>query len=165
MKIAIVATATIVDVSVLKETLNKLQYGDPSYYLLQCPDCITNWRDGSPTQAEIGNYTYGRLFGKDGEVRWQKTADGYSLLWLSERDQEDNLLKPFKAFGSEWEVSVSQKIYLLGGGETKPWRDTRIPRKLDYPMKWCKSPQVRVIQYKDLDSQTIRFTRYTEFVK
>ena len=99
------------------------------------------------------------MFGKIGEIRWQNTANGYSLLWLS----EGNIPQGFESYG-EWEMSESQDIFLLGGGETKPWRDTRIPRELDYPMDWCKYPCVKVIQYKESQSQTIRFTRYTEFI-
>ena len=166
MKIAMVAMATVTDISTLQATLDKLQFGNPSYYLLQRPDCITNWTDGFPTEAEVKNYTRGRLFGKDAEVRWKKIADGYSLLWLSERDKKDDLPEPFTALDAEWETSAPQKVFLLGGGETEPWRDTRIPRELKYPfVDWCQYPQVSIIQYRDLKSQTIRFTRYRAFVK
>ena len=147
------------DVSALIEQLKNLQCGEPSYYLLQRADKITNWEKWTQDAAKIEKYTHGRLFGKDGEIRWQKTASGYTLLWLSEGDTPEG----FESFG-EWKISESQDIFLLGGGETKPWRDTRIPRKLDYPMDWCKYPCVKVIQYKERNSQTIRFTRYTEFI-
>ena len=155
---AIVATHCVPDASALRDQLSNLQFGDPFYYLLQRPDCITDWKDGHPDTAEIASYIYGRAFGKNGEVRWQKTVRGYALLWLSEGD----LPEGFTQLG-EWKTTAPQKVFLIGGGETKPWRDTRIPRKLKYPMEWCKSPSVKVIHYKELTSQTIRFTRYTEF--
>ena len=164
MRKAIVATHCVSDASALTEEFTTLQFGDPVYYLLQRADKITNWKKGTPEVADIEAYTRGRLFGKNGEIRWEKTVDGYSLLWLSEKDKEGDLPEPFTALGGEWEASAPQDVLLLGGGDTQPWRDTRIPRKLDYPMQWCESPQVRVIQYKDRHSQTIRFTRYTKFV-
>ena len=159
MGTAIVATAQVPDVSALIEQLKNLQCGEPSYYLLQRADKITNWEKWTQDATKIEEYTHGRLFGKNGEIRWQKTADGYSLLWLSEGDIPEG----FESFG-EWKMSESQDIFLLGGGETESWRDTRIPRKLDYPIDPCQFPSVKVIQYKDLNSQTIRFTRYTEFI-
>ena len=156
---AIVATHKVPDVSALIEQLKNLQCGEPPYYLLQRSDDITDWKKGTPDATEIEKYTHGRLFGKDGEIRWQESKGGYVLLWLSEGDIPEG----FESYG-EWKISESQDIFLLGGGETKPWRDTRIPRKLDYPMDWCKYPCVKVIQYKERKSQTIRFTRYTEFI-
>ena len=156
---AIVATAQMSDVSELTLQIENLQFGDSSYYLLQRPDDITNWKKGTPDTAEIEAYTHGRLFDKNGEFRWQKQSIGYALLWLSEGD----LPVGFSKLG-EWETSEPQEVSLLGGGETEPWRDTRIPRKLKYPMKWCQSPKIRIIQYKESISQTIRFTRYTTFV-
>ena len=169
MEIAIVATAEVTDVSALTAQLTNQQLvGESSYYLLQCSDDITDWKDGTPDIKKIEEYTQGRLFGVNGEVRWKKTAsDGYVLLWLSESDEGGNLPEPFTALGGEWETSASHAVFLLGGGETPPWRDTRIPRELKYPYpkKWCKFPQVRVIHYKDLHSQTIRFTRYTDFIE
>ena len=87
------------------------------------------------------------------------SRNGYALLWLSEGEEPNG----FAASG-EWETSEPQEVFLLGGGETKPWRDTRIPRKLEYPMQWCQYPCVKVIQYKKSNSQTIHFTRYTEFI-
>ena len=161
MGTAIVATTKVADVLALAVQLtNRQLFGEPSYYQLQRPNCITNWKNGVPDATEIEAYTRGRLFGKDGEIRWKATTDGYALLWLSEGTLPEGFTEQGK-----WETNAPQKVFLLGGGETKPWRDTRIPRELDYPMEWCESPQVRVIQYKDLHSQTIRFTRYTEFVK
>ena len=156
---AIVARHCVPDASALREQLTTLEFGDPVYALLQRADKMTNWKKGTPDIAKIQAYTQGRVFGKKGEIRWKQTADGYSLLWLSEGD----LPKGFTTF-SEWQTTPPQDVFLLGGGDTQPWRDTRIPRELDYPMQWCESPQVRVIQYKDRHSQTIRFTRYTEFV-
>ena len=167
MGTAIVATTKVADVSALTAQLtNRQLVGDSSHYLLQRSDDITDWKDGTPDIKKIEEYTQGRLFGVNGEVRWKKTAsDGYTLLWLSESTEGDDLPEPFIALGGEWEASAPQDIFLLGSGDTKPWRDTRIPRELHYPMKWCEFPQIRVIQYKDLHSQTIRFTRYIAFVK
>lgn len=156
---AIVATRKTSDIATLTDLLTSLQFGEESYYLLQRPNKINDWKEGVPDKPKIKKYTHGRLFDKKREVRWQKTADGYALLWLSEGE----LPKGFTGQG-KWETTAPQKVHLLGGGETKPWRDTRIPRELDYPMKWCQSPKVKIIQYRDLKSQTIRFTRYTEFV-
>ena len=158
---AVVATHCVPDVSALREQLTHLQFGEPSYYLLQRANCITDWKKGTPDAAEIEAYTRGRLFGKDAEIRWKETTDGYSLLWLSEGD----LPEGFTALGEcEWEKHAPQNVFLLGGGETSEWRDTRIPRELDYPIDKCQYPSVKVIQYKECDSQTIRFTRYTAFV-
>lgn len=161
---AIVATACVSDVSALTNLLTSLQFGDQSYYLLQCPNKITDWTDwkeGALDTAKIEKYTHGRLFDKKREIRWQKTADGYALLWLS----EESLPEGFTEQG-EWEISAPQKVFLLGGGDTEPWRDTRIPRELNYPfVEWCQYPKVSIIQYRDLKSQTIRFTRYTAFLK
>ena len=159
MGIAIVATAHVPNQSALIDQLTNLQFGEASYYLLQRSNSITDWKKGHPDVAEIEKHTHGRLFGKKGEIRWQKTAKGYSLLWLSEGD----LPEGFASLG-EWETSAPQDVFLLGGGDTPPWRNTRIPRQLNYPIDWCQSPSVRIIQYKELNSQTIRFTRYTEFV-
>lgn len=160
MEKAIVATRKVSDISVLTDLLTSLQFGDQSYYLLQRPDDITDWKEGVPDAAKIEKYTHGRLFGSKGELRWEKNKSGYALLWLSEGELPDGFIKV-----GDWTASKSQNIHLLGGGETKPWRDTRIPRKLYYPMKWCRAPQVGVIQYQELHSQTIHFTRYTEFVE
>ena len=160
MGTAIVATAQVPDPSALISKLKNLQIGELSYHLLQRPDVITDWKKGHPDAAEIEKHTHGRLFGKKGEIRWQKIAKGYSLLWLSEGD----LPEGFKLLG-QWEMTKSQEVFLLGGGDTRPWRDTRIPRKLNYPIEWCEFPRVRVIQYKELNSQTIRFTRYADFTK
>lgn len=160
METAIVAVAKVVDVSELTDRLTYLQFGDPSYCLLQRADAITDWKKEGPDAGEIREYTHGRLFGKNGEMRWKERIDGYSLLWLSEGDPPNG----FTTLG-EFEASAPQEVFLLGGGDTPPWRDTRIPRVLKYPLEWCEFPQVRVIQYKDRDSQTIRFTRYTEFVR
>ena len=158
---AIVATAKVSDVSELTLRIENLQFGDPSYYLLQCPNKITNWKNGIPDKVDIEAYTNGRLFDKKGELRWQKAKGCYTLLWLSEGD----LPEGFESLDSKWDMCESQDIYLLGGGETKPWRDTRIPRKLDYPLGWCQYPCVNVIQYKESNSQTIHFTRYTTLMR
>lgn len=166
MGTAIVANAKVVDVLALTAQLTNQQLvGESSYYLLQRSDDITDWKDGTPDIRKIEEYTQGRLFGVNGEIRWKKTMDGYALLWLSEGDADKAVPEPFTALSGKWEASAPQDIFLLGGGDTKPWRDTRIPRRLHYPMEWCQSPRIRIIQYKDLHSQTIRFTRYTEFVK
>ena len=160
---AVVATHCVPDVLVLIEQLTHLQVGEPAYYLLQRANCITDWKKRIPdaVEAEIEAYTRGRLFGNNGEIRWQKSKGGYSLLWLSEGD----LPEGFTALGEcEWETHAPQDVFLLGGGDTSEWRDTRIPRELDYPIGKCRYPSVKVIQYKDRDSQTIRFTRYTAFV-
>lgn len=160
MGTAIVATRKISDIAALTDLLTSLQFGETSYYLLQRPNKITDWKKGIPDTAKIEKYTQGRLFGSKGELRWEKTNSSYALLWLSEGELPDGFIKM-----GDWTTSKSQSVHLFGGGETEPWRDTRIPRELYYPMKWCKSPQVQVIQYKDRSSQTIRFTRYTEFVE
>ena len=159
METAIVATACVSDALMLTDQLKNLQFGEPSYYLLQRSDAITDWATGAPNTVEIEKYTSGRLFGYNGEIRWQKTMKGFSLLWLS----EGHLPAGFTALG-KWETSTPQKLFLLGGGDTPPWRDTRIPRELSYPMEWCESPQVQVIQYRYLHSQTIQFTRYIAFI-
>ena len=156
----IVATSQVSDTSSLNGLLTSLPFGDPKYHLLQQPDDITDWTEGIPETKTIEQFTHGRLFGNQGELRWQKTNSGYTLLWLSEGDPPNG----FTQMGN-WTTGKPQNIHLLGGGETEPWRDTRIPRKLKYPMLWCKSPCVRTIQYKEYNSQTIRFTRFTEFVQ
>ena len=166
MEKAIVATACVSDVSALTDLLTSLQFGEQSYYLLQRPNKITDWKntdwkEGAPDTAKIEKYTHGRLFDKNREIRWREIKCGYSLLWLSEESLPEGFTKQ-----GEWEISAPQKVFLLGGGETKPWRDTRIPRKLKYPfVEWCQYPKVSIIQYRDLKSQTIRFTRYTAFLK
>ena len=160
MSKAIVATRKISDISALTDLLTHLQFGEQSYYLLQRPNKITHWKEGIPDTAKIEKYTHGRLFGSKGELRWQKTNGVYALLWLSEGELPDGFTKM-----GDWTTSKPQGIHLLGGGDTGPWRDTRIPRELDYPMAWCKYPCVKIIQYKERNSQTIRFTRYTKFVQ
>ena len=157
---SVIATHCVPDVSALIAQLTHLQVGEPAYYLLQRADAITDWKKGTPDTAEIEAYTHGRLFGSNGEIRWQESKGGYALLWLSEGD----LPEGFTRLAGEWEMSEPQNIFLLGGGDTSEWRDTRIPRKLCYPIDACQYPSVKVIQYKGRDSQTIRFTRYTEFV-
>lgn len=157
---AIVATRKVSDIAALTDLLTSLQFGETSYYLLQRPNKIIDWKKGVPDTAKIGKYIHGRLFDKKREIRWQKTTEGYTLLWLS----EESLPEGFTEQG-KWETTAPQKVFLLGGGETKPWRDTRIPRELNYPIDdWCKFPKIRIIQYRDLKSQIIRFTRYTEFI-
>ena len=168
MGTAIVATTKVADVLALTAQLtNRQLVGESSYYLLQRSDDITDWKEGTPDIRKIEEYKQGRLFGVNGEIRWEKTTDGYTLLWLSEGDADEGVPEPFITLSGEWEASMLQDVFLLGGGETSPWRDTRIPRELKYPYpkKWCKSPKVRVIHYKDLRSQTIRFTRYTDFIE
>ena len=155
---AIVATRCIPDASALIDLLANLQFGEKSYYLLQRSDKIIDWQKGIPDTAKIEKYTCGRVFGSKGELRWQKTNSSYALLWLSEGELPDG----FNKMG-DWAASKPQSVHLLGGGETEPWRDTRIPRELDYPMAWCKYPCVKIIQYKERNSQSIRFTRYTKF--
>ena len=159
---AIVATAHVPDVSALIEQLKNLQCGEPSYYLLQRANEITYWQKGTPDAMEIEKYTHGRLFGRDGELRWQESKGGYALLWLSEGDIPEG----FESY-DEWKMCAPQKVSLLGllsDEDTAQWRDTRIPRELYYPMERCQFPSVKVIQYKERKSQTIRFTRYTEFI-
>ena len=157
---AIVATRKISDISALTDLLTNLQFGEESYYLLQRPNKVTDWKKGVPDTANIEKYTHGRSFGSKGELRWQKNKESYALLWLSEGE----LPEVFTAIG-EYETSKSQDIYLLGGGDSPELQDTRIPRKLKYPIEKCQYPCVKVIQYKESNSQTIRFTRYTEFVQ
>ena len=70
MRKAIVATRCVPDASALTDQLANLQFGDPFYYLLQRPDCITDWKKGHPDPAEIALYPHGRVFGKNGEVRF-----------------------------------------------------------------------------------------------
>lgn len=156
---AIVATKKISDISGLTAQIENLQFGEISYYLLQRPNKITDWKEGTPDTAKIEQYTHGRVFGSNGELRWQKTNGGYALLWLSEGEPSDEFTTI-----DEYETSKPQDIYLLGGGESPELRDTRIPRKLKYPIEKCQYPCVKVIQYKERNSQTIRFTRYTKFV-
>lgn len=160
MRKAIVATRKVSDIAELTDLLTSLQFGEPSYYLLQRPNKITDWKKGVPDTAKIEKYTHGRLFGSKGEFRWQKTNDGYALLWLSEGEPPDEF-----TIVHECETSKPQDIYLLGGGDSSELRDTRIPRKLKYPIEKCQYPCVKVIEYKERNSQTIRFTRYTEFVQ
>lgn len=160
MEKAIVATVHVPDASTLVAQIDTLTFGERTYYLLQRPDSISDWTAGCPDTAEIEKYPLGRMFGENGELRWQKTDTGYALLWLSEGE----LPTGFAPLGT-WEMTKSPDQLLLGGGETEPWRDTRIPRKLAYPMAWSQSPKVQVIQYRDSDSQIIRFTRYTGFIQ
>ena len=53
MGTAIVATAQVPDPSALIGKLKNLQIGELSYYLLQRPDAITDWKKGHPDAAEI----------------------------------------------------------------------------------------------------------------
>ena len=159
MSKAIVATRKISGIVALTDLLTSLQFGETSYYLLQRPNKITNWKKGVPDTANIEKYTHGRVFGSKGELRWQKNKESYALLWLSEGEPPAE----FIAIG-EYETGKSQDIYLLGGGDSLELRDTRIPRKLKYPIEKGQYPCVKVIQYKESNSQTIRFTRYTEFI-
>ena len=155
---AIVATRCILDASALTDLLANLQFGEKFYYLLQRSDKITDWEKGIPDTAKIEKYTHGRVFGSQGELRWQKTNGSYALLWLSEGELPDDFTKM-----GDWTTSKPQSIYLLGGGDSPELRDTRIPRKLKYPIEKCQYPCVKVIQYRECNSQTIHFTRYTKF--
>lgn len=158
---AIVATTQVADVSTLNDLLTRLQFGDHKYFLLQKPNEITDWTEGTPDSAKIEKFTHGRLFGSQGELRWRKNTVGFALIWLSEGELPNGFTQQI----GEWTTTKPQDIHLLGGGETEPWRDTRIPRKLKYPMDWCKLPCVKVIQYREQSSQTIRFTRFVAFVQ
>lgn len=156
---AIVAKTQVSDVSALNELLTSLPFGDPKYHLLQRPDEITDWTKETPSTEVIEQFTHGRLFGNQGELRWQKTNNGYALLWLSEGKLPEGFIEQ-----GDWVTCKSQNIYLLGGGDDPEPRDTRIPRKLRYPIQQSKFLCIKAIQYKESKSETIRFTRYTEFV-
>ena len=156
MSKGIVATRQISDVSELISQIETLQSDEPTYYLLQRSDDITHWKKGIPDIAEIQTYTQGRLFGNKGEIRWKKTTDGYTLLWLTDNEIPDG----FRSCG-EWEMCKPQDIMLIGGGKTADWQSTRLPRELIYPIEQGQNPMVTAVQYKERHSQIIRFTRYT----
>ena len=155
----IVAKLQVSDVSALNQLLISLPFGDQKYYLLHRPDDIINWTKGTPGTEVIEQFTHGRLFGNKGELRWQKANGGYTLLWFSEGELPDGFTKM-----GDWTTTKPQNIYLLGGGDDPEPRDTRIPRKLRYPIQQSKFLCIKAIQYKESTSETIRFTRYTEFV-
>ena len=155
----IVAKSQVIDVPALNDLLASLPFGDPKYYLLQRPDDITDWTEGTPDTETIEKFTHGRLFGNKGELRWQKTNGDYVLLWLSEGELPNGFTKM-----GNWTTSKPQNIYLLGGGDDPEPKDTRIPRKLRYPIQQSKFLCIKAIKYKESKTETIRFTRYTEFV-
>lgn len=155
-----IGQATIHKPETLHTWLEQLPVGDTPYYLLHRPDRITDWESGRPDRNQLQHFASGRLFGEKGEVRWEQTQAGYALLWLWE---DAHLPEGFSPLG-DWEECLPQKQHLRGGGQEKRWRETRIPRELNYPMGYCNRPQVQVISYKDTATQAVRFTRFCRFV-
>lgn len=94
------------------------------------------------------SWTHGRAFGPELEVRWDKTAEGFDLLLLTEMELEPSagwervtapLPVPDVAVSSQivlWGTHVSKLRYphRLAGGTDSAWIETRIPRPLDYPV-------------------------------
>ena len=77
---AIVAIRKVSDISALTDLLTSLQFGEKSYYLLQRPNKINDWKEGVPDKPKIEKYTHGRLFDKKARnplaknCRWLCTA-------------------------------------------------------------------------------------------
>jgi hypothetical protein len=108
----------------------------------------------------------GRAFGPELEVRWQEVKLGmYDLLVLSEKDE--NLKDGWEQETHEVRTTDAEnhplKIYLWGthkkDRDKDVWIETRIPRKLEYPLDSPKDfAYLEVAEY----SQTgiVRFTRF-----
>ena len=147
----------------LHDLLQTLPVGKPSYYLLQRPDRIEDWKSERPGIDELEAFSAGRLFGQSGEVRWKSIINGYTLLWLSEAE----LPKGFDSLGN-WLAGELQEVYLQGAPDkyhANQWRDTRLPKILRYPIAEKKVPKIQVIPYRDLETQAVHFTRFCRFVE
>jgi hypothetical protein len=121
----------------------------------------------TPYQSPDAAWVHGRAFGSELEVRWQRVADGFDLLLLTETDislppgwealpKDDGLLpNPDSADSGRqvmlWGTHISQleQPHHLAGGEGDVWIETRIPRPLRYPVggspKWVRA---RVVVYR-----------------
>lgn len=149
---AYVGCAFVKDHLELRDLLARLSVGEVSYFQLEKPESITDWRQGKPQLDELENYDSGRLFGDQGEVRWQRRRDSISLIWLS----ENAVPPPFEAFGN-WEADRKVRFLL------RNTRETRVPRKISYPVTGV-TPEIEAINYRNQDTQAVMFTRFCRFI-
>ena len=150
----------VADLEALDAYLRRLPFGEPRHHLCYTPTELTGWQEGIPSPDMLARFAEGRLFGRDAELRWRRQRDGYALLWLAEIE----LPEEFTPLG-DWEPTRPRRIYLFGSFRRDGvWRETRLPARLDYPDRVGESPRVETILYRDLATQTIRFTRFRRFV-
>ncbi|MCZ6678313.1 MAG: hypothetical protein O7E52_13800 [Candidatus Poribacteria bacterium] len=170
-RLSFVGRLTVDSVQALLHQLQTLHVGKPMYYLLQRPDTITGWRawqDRPPSEDELGVFSTGRLFGTNAEVRWKANRNGYDMLWLSERECPVHFAPLVRE--SEWHAGEPQFVYLQGeldknnrDNEPQRWKDTRFPADFGYPIVPRRFAKIQVIPYRDLETDTIRFTRFCRF--
>ncbi|MBN2390314.1 MAG: hypothetical protein JXR84_06310 [Anaerolineae bacterium] len=146
----------------LLETLAQNKQTAPSYVYFESEAAI----EMLPYQLPAPDWTHGRAFGAQCEVRWDKQDTGYELLLLTESaltlpepwrcvTAAEGVPLPDKAVADQmllWGTHISRLKYPhhLAEGEGNAWIETRIPRPLRYPVDDAPPPEqvkARVMRY------------------
>ncbi len=123
----------------------------------------------------IADYTSGRVFDQDFELRWEKDADGgYKVVYLGkersipglEKDDKElkkldrsKLLKHYYLFG---EYLNKERLESMGiEPEEGYYAEVRIPRLLRYPaLKGARRVQLTVCEYIDKETGRVGLFRF-----
>lgn len=114
------------------------------------------------------SFPEGRIFGATGEIRWRPWCNGRHLMLLTDADSSVGTLKEMGFDDAIPIDGVNEDLasHLLWGEleSDDKWRDGRIPKDLEYPVKAVKEGQLVWLKVKSYVDETgvVQFTRFVE---
>jgi len=124
----------------------------------------------------LDEWSEGQVFNDKAELRWRRKAGKFAVLLLTEEKQEGGVFRPVKgapftvAFPTREEKRDSHGLLLWGTRSDKAgkcWRETRIPRSLnysDFPVADSKAPP-RLSYKLYREGETVRWVRLVNLVE
>ncbi len=113
-----------------------------------------------PLEEQLGDYSVGRVFNAEAELRWQEVEAGaFAVQMLQEGGEtpvefdlsaefETSEVYPVRLWGTLVRYLDDAHILHAGGGDTQQvWIETRIPRPLRYPAEDAAWVQVHARDY------------------
>ena len=111
-------------------------------YAERMEDTVLTWRDDwLQMPVALERWTYGRAFGEEAELRWQKSEDGYEVRAIAVGDAPAGIdwkVEPC----DDWDERPGEQPLLLVGERDRDrpspqptWSEARIPRYLTYPVE------------------------------
>lgn len=125
-----------------------------TYYLMQRPENIC-LREGIPEDL----WQKGQLFNADYELRWEKRDNQIDALLLTEIEFPLSI----ESAQIRWEWQTTPTLIVLWGTwneRMECWIETRIPRRLEYPVSQAKHVKLEAVHYSR--NGITYFTRFKE---
>jgi len=122
-------------------------------------------------EINVGEWTRGRVFNTDGEIRWERNDDGYKVVYAGTAEEaaekmnkyEQELVtgkpQPYYLWGDLLEKRDRQELGLENKGAF--YLESMIPRIFQYPLAaGNKRLVIKVVSYEDVDTAMPQYFRF-----